>query len=99
MINVNDYREVNGTHYRNGTPDELIAVLERVRENRQRVAIVYQAESTPVFGRVGRSCGPQLKVPLVIHNARSRGGEPICIGIVLEVRSSDGKQILYQAAP
>jgi len=98
MINVNDYHEVNGTHYHNDTPDELIVVLERARENRQRVAIVYQAESIPVFGRIGRSCGPQLKVPLVIHNTRAHGGDPICTGIVLEIRSSDGKQLLYQAA-
>lgn len=96
MINASDYREVNGTHYRVGTPDDLIAVLERVRANRQRVAIVYQAESSPEFGRVGRSSG-SIKIPILVHNTRSSGGGGICTTIVLEVRSSDGKQLLYQA--
>ena len=98
MINVNDYRETSdGTHFKLDTPPKLVEALEGIRLSRQRVAIFYRAESSPVFGRVGRSCGPALKVPLVIHNARSSGGEPICTGIVTEIRTSDGKQILYQA--
>lgn len=97
MINVNDYRETpSGTHYRLDTPDEVVEVLERIRVSRQRVAIIYHAESTPVFGRVGRSMGPTLKVPLVIHNTRSSGGEPVCTTIISEIRTSDGKQILYR---
>ncbi len=100
MINVNDYRETpGGTHYRLDTPPALVDVLERIRTSRQRVAIIYRAESAPVFGRISRSMGPKLKVPIIVHNTRSFGGEPVCTTIIAEIRTSDGKQILYQAAP
>ena len=99
LLKVSDYKETaGGTHYRVGTPDEVIAVLERARLNRQRLAIVYRAESAPVFGRIGRSCGPTLKVPLVLHNTRSSGGEPVSTTIIEQIRTSDGSQILYQAS-
>jgi hypothetical protein len=97
MVNASDYTEVNGTHYRNGTPDGVVKVLEKARATRQRLAIVYRAESAPVYGRVSRSTGPELKVPLVVHNARSMGGEPICTTIVEEIRVAAGGALLYKA--
>ena len=98
MNNTNGYKLTSGgTHYRQDTPEELIKVLERARVSRQRVAIVYRAESAPVYGRIGRSMGPTLRVPLILHTTRSNGGEPVCTSIIAEVRTSDGSHILYQA--
>ena len=100
LPNVSDYKETpGGTHYRVGTPDALIEALERARLGRYRVAIVYEAESVPEFGRVGRSTGPALKVPLLVHNSRSHGGGEICTRIVKEVRTAAGGHLLYPEGP
>ncbi len=92
-----EYKEApSGTFYRLGTPPALIATLERARENRYRIAVVYEGDSVPEFGRVGRSTG-SLKVPLLVHNARSCGGGEICTRIVREVRTAAGGHLLYEA--
>lgn len=90
------YKVVNGTAYRVGTPDEVVQVLEKARESRVRLAIAYQAESTPQFGRIGRSTG-SLKVALLVHNARSLGGEPLWTDGIVEIRESNGGRVLYKA--
>lgn len=95
---VEDYKETPaGTHFRLGTPEEVIEVLERARVNRYRIAVVYQGDSVPEYGRVGRTTGPALKVPMLIHNTRSTGGSPICTTIIREIRTTEGGRILYQA--
>lgn len=94
-VDMSRYKVVNGTFYDAGTPDELIRVLEKARESRTRLGIVYRAESKPEFGRVGRSTG-QVKAPLLVHNARSLGGEVLCTAIIVEVRESDGGKVLYK---
>lgn len=98
-MNVNEakYKVVNGTFYDESTPDAVCQVLERARERRQRLAIAYQAESAPEFGYVGRSTGP-VKAPLLIHNSRSMGGGVICTRIIVEIRDSRTKELLYAAA-
>lgn len=90
------YKVVNGTYYHADTPDEVCQVLERAREQRQRLAIAYREESQPEFGRVGRSMGP-VKAPLLIHNTRSMGGGVICTNIIVEIRDSATKELLYKA--
>ncbi len=98
MIDVNDYKEApGGTHYRVGTPDALIQALERARVQRYRIALSYEGDSVVEFGRVGRSLGPRLKVPQLVHNARSTGGGEISTRIVREVRTAAGGHLLYQA--
>lgn len=92
------YKEApSGTFYRLETPLALIAVLEHAREYRYRIAVVYEGDSVPEFGRVGRSTG-SLKVPLLVHNARSYGGGEICTRIVQEVRTAVGGHLLYSQA-
>lgn len=97
-MNVSEakYKVVNGTYYHEGTPDEVCQVLERARETRRRLAIAYKEESAPEYGRVGRSMGP-VKAPLLIHNARSLGGDVICTNIIVEIRDSATKELLYAA--
>jgi len=94
---MNEHTVVNGTFYDVGTDPEVIQVLERARESRTRLAVVYEPESSIQFGRVGRSVGP-VKVPLLVHNSRSLGGEPICTRIVTEIRESAGGRVLYRKA-
>ncbi len=97
MIDETNYKVVNGTFYPLGTPDEVIRVLERARENRVRLAIAYRSESRPEYGRVGRSMGP-VKIPLLSHNIRSHGGGGLLTNIIVEIRESSGGRVLYKAA-
>lgn len=94
-VDMSRYKVVNGTFYDAGTADEVIQVLERARETRTRLAIAYRAESQPEFGRVGRSTG-EVKIPLLVHNARSLGGGAICTRIITEIRESNGGKLLYK---
>jgi hypothetical protein len=97
-MNVDEtkYKVVNGTFYDLETPDEVCQVLERAREQRRRLAIAYKAESQPEYGRVGRSMGP-VKAPLLIHNTRSFGGGVISTKLIVEIRDSATKELLYMA--
>jgi hypothetical protein len=99
MIGPKEYKATpSGTHYRLGTPDELVATLERLRVNRVRVAVVYEGDSVVEFGRVGRSCGPTLRVPVLLHGLRSPTPGEIHTTCVREVRTEDGERVLYAAA-
>jgi hypothetical protein len=96
LPNVADYVEApSGTHYRVGTPAALVEVLERARVGQFRVSILYTWDDVPERGRVGRSLGPTLKVPLLVHNTRSRGGGEIHTPLVREVRTAAGGRLLY----
>lgn len=98
LPSVSDYKvSRDGTHFRLDTPDEVVEVLERARLNRFRIAVIYEGDSVPEYGRVGRSTGPTLKVPLLLHNLRSSGGGEISTTIIREIRTSDGKELLYRA--
>lgn len=94
-VDYSKHKVVNGTTYHPDTPDELIAILERARESRVRLAIAYRAESAPDYGRIGRSMGP-VRIPLLLHNARSHGGFGLCTNIIVEVRESNGGKVLYK---
>jgi hypothetical protein len=96
-----EYKVVNGTSYDVRTPDDLVAVLEKVRRKRVRVALIYGDALTgyawhdhPDRGTIGRSMGP-VKAPLLIKTSRSLGGEAILDHCLLEVRESKGGKVLY----
>jgi len=97
LLSVSDYRvSPGGTHFRLETPDAVVEVLERARINRFRIAVVYQGDSVPEYGRVGRSMG-SIKIPILLHNTRSTGGSGICTTIIREIRTTDGERVLYRA--
>jgi len=93
LLSVSDYRvSPGGTHFRLETPDAVVEVLD----NRFRIAVVYQGDSVPEYGRVGRSMG-SIKIPILLHNTRSTGGSGICTTIIREIRTTDGGRVLYRA--
>lgn len=97
VANSHSYKVVNGTAYLPGTPDALVAVLEQARASRVRLAVTYSwSEDGPSRGYVGRSTG-QVKVPLLVHNARSMGGGCLSEDAVVEIRESRGGRLLYKA--
>ncbi|WP_053958434.1 hypothetical protein [Sulfobacillus thermosulfidooxidans] len=75
-------RIVNGTAYQEDTPMEVIEVLERCRLHRIRVRLAYGDtvtgadwhETNDVTGYIGRSAGPDSKIPILLYNDRSLGG-------------------------
>lgn len=90
------YKVVNGTSYSLDTPDEVVRVLEDARRSQVRLAINYKTESQPKFGRVSRSTG-DVRIPILVHNARSLGGFFLCSDGIVEIRESASKRLLYKA--
>lgn len=91
------YTVVNGTFYDVGTDPEVVRVLEAARQSRVRLAVAYESESKPEFGRVSRTTG-EVKSPILVHNSRSFGGFLICTRIITEIRESAGGRVLYSKA-
>ena len=99
-----EYKTVNGTAYKAGTPDRLIQVLEDLRQSQVRIAIDYGNPETneswgevhDTTGRISRSSG-SIKIPILVHNRRSLGGCSILTDAILSIRESSGaKRLLYQ---
>ena len=94
-------KEVNQTHYHNETPEEVIAVLENARLNRNRIRVWYGkdgkswAEENDIMGYVGRSTGTQ-KIPLLINNKRSYGGPGLLDHCIVKIVDLKNNRVLYQ---
>lgn len=93
--------EVNGTTYAEA-PAEVIAILERCRADGTRIRVAYGSaagqdwgETFDTTGYVSRSCG-RIKVPLLVHNKRSLGGDCILTDKVIRIETTRGKRVLYQ---
>ena len=90
------YKEVSGTFYHNDTKPEVIDVLERVRHNHVRVEIAYGDTTTGRLwgdkhaGYIGRSCGT-IKIPLLVHNNRSLGGNGLLDDCIVRIRYANKK--------
>jgi hypothetical protein len=98
---------INGTSYNTSTPADVIRILEASRRCRTRLRIHYGSTDGPDAGRdwleecdvegyVGRSCGP-VKIPILVHNARSIGGAGILDARIVRIRSARaGSPDLYR---
>lgn len=97
------YKVYNGTAYKNKTPDELVLLLEELRTNQTRIVVDYGdiktgkswGEVCDIVGRIGRSTG-QIKIPLLIFNKRCLGGGGLLDDCILSIKTSKGKNNLYQ---
>jgi hypothetical protein len=95
-MNVANYQVVEGTSYHTSVEPSLIRVLEAARVGRVRLAVTFSwSEDGPSRGYVGRSTG-SVKVPLLVYNRRSLGGEVLSAEDVVEVRESRGGKLLYR---
>lgn len=98
-------KDINGTEYDAKTPDRVISILERYRQNKSlgRIELDYGDTETgrswgevyDITGYVGRSTG-KYKVPLLIYNSRSIGGGSILDHCIIRIREARGKKVLYQ---
>ena len=99
----NRYKIFNGTAYHEDTPDELVLLFEKLRAEHTRIILDYGdvktgkswGEMYDISGSIGRSNG-DIKVPILIHNARSMGGGAILDHCILSVKTSKGRNTLYQ---
>jgi len=93
---------INGTHYHEKTPQDVIDVLERARANQWRLRIHYGNpligrdwnEEYDVTGRIGRSMGP-VKVPLLLFDRRSMCGSAVLDHCIVRIRFSNGQRDGY----
>lgn len=100
---------VNGTTYDDNTPTRVIEILEDARLSRengsrwQRLWIMYGdvdtgrhwEQATESKGYIGRSTGTD-KIPLLIKTKNSLGGEAILDAAIIEIRTSNGGEVLYR---
>jgi len=99
-MNETEYQIVNGTYYDRRTPQEVVKVLEYVREKGLSIRLHYGDTETgrdwkeiyDVEGKVSRSLGP-VKVPLLVK-PRAIGGPAILDHCIVKITSK--KEVLYQ---
>lgn len=98
----------NGTSYDSRTPDEVIAILENARLNRQRLHVSLGETNDERgrlgqdwldengYGYIGRSTGT-IKIPLLVHNRRSRGGPGLLDHCIVRICTSSGRVLWHHA--
>ena len=94
---------VNGTTYHDDTDPKIVEVLERCRTRCYRIRVFYGDTSTgksweeeyDTIGYVERS-GGNVKIPLLVNNARSMGGSGILDNRIVKITMADGRQVLYE---
>ena len=93
----------DGTAYHIDTPDNLVEILERIRQQQTRVVVDYGDTATgkswgeihDTTGRIGRSTG-RIKIPLLIYSSRSWGGGALldnCIVGIKHANQNNGGQL------
>ncbi|MBU2346535.1 MAG: hypothetical protein KJ888_20285, partial [Gammaproteobacteria bacterium] len=96
----------NGIEYHDETPEAVIKILEdNLRNHRQERLRLYYGDSETgldweevydVTGYVGHSTGT-VKIPLLVHNARSLGGSPILDHCIVKItKTTKPYKVLYQ---
>ena len=87
---------IDGTTYHHDTSMKIVRLLEHLRLTGQRVRFYWGDTKTGldwgdtygVAGTIGRSTG-KMKVPLLIHNARSMGGGAILTHCIVRIRHAN----------
>lgn len=99
------------THFNPRTPPEVVRILEECRISRnerrpgRRIRVRYGHTRGPkvgldwleeydVEGTIGRSTG-RIKVPLMIHNSRSTGGQAIMDDCIVRIIDTKTHKVLY----
>ena len=98
------YQIVHGTAYHIQTPAAVIRVLESSRRFNSRIRVFYGdietgrdwCEEYDTIGTIGRSMG-KIKIPLLIKNSRSMGGEAILDHCIIKITEAAGGRVLYQS--
>lgn len=97
------YLTMGGTFFHPYTPESVARAIEQARTRDMRVRLWLGsthtgrawAESHDICGRIGRSMGP-VKVPLLLHNARSRGGPALLDHCIVAVQNTKTREWLHR---
>lgn len=100
LFNDQSYKVANGTYYNVQTDNRIIEVLERCRMSGRRIRLDYGdvetgrswGEDNDVTGKLGRSMGP-VKVPILLHNARSTGGPQLLDQCLVAIMDTHGRTL------
>lgn len=98
-----EYKIYNGIYYDAETSDELIYLLDKLKEKKERIIVRYGNNKTgrdwgeehDIMGTIGNSTG-EMKIPLLVHSKRSMGGGGLMSGAIIKIIKSKGKSTLYQ---
>lgn len=101
--NAINYRRHYGIYYHTDTPTEIVESLDAARKGRTRIRLHYGDTTTgrdwleehDVEGYLGSSMGP-LKVPLLLHNSRSTGGQAILDHCIVKIKDTRTGRLLYR---
>jgi len=95
--------EHKGIYFYEGTPIALADKLINIREQQERIVVDYGDTTTKqswgevhdITGYVAKTTGikPML---ILVHNKRSHGGGILLTDCILNVKTSKGKNLLYQ---
>lgn len=96
------YKVINDTWYSIETKDEVINILENARLCRDRIRLFYGDNKTgedwledcDIMGRVGRSYGGIISIPILVKNSNSIGGTAILTDCI--VKMTINKKVVYQ---
>jgi hypothetical protein len=102
------YKETNGTFYHAEITPVMVGILESIKVNNIRARFHWGDVKTgkdwgdiyDVAGTIGRSTGP-VKIPLLIHNARSMGGGALLDNCIVKITTTRGlktntARVIYQ---
>lgn len=98
---MKNYKIVNNTSYHAEIPDEVIAVLEKLRLSKERCRIYYGDVLTgkawlnehDIFGTISRSTGDS-KIPLLIASSRATGGGALLDHCIIRIDTKH--RVLYK---
>ena len=87
----------------NQVDEKLMDILNNSRKYGSRIRVWYGDRETGkswleeygVTGRVGRSCG-SIKIPLLINNKRSWGGEALLVGSIIRIDDIEERKTLWK---
>ena len=97
------YKVFSDTSYHQETEDNIILLLEKIRQEKTRVRFHWGDVKTGkdwgdingVKGRIGLSTGP-VKIPLLIYSSKSTGCNSILDNCIVKITETKGGKILYQ---
>lgn len=101
---MTEYQTINGISYHKDTPQELIKILEHIRQNRIRVKFYFGDSNTgrdwgevnDIKGTIGNSTGTS-KIPLLVYSRRSYGGPALSDNCIVKIELTiKPYTVLYQ---
>lgn len=94
----------NNTAFHIDTPEKVCNILDSAILSKRRLKIYYGDKDTgtdwnecyDIIGRIGRSYGGTIKIPLLILTSRSYGGGAILDNCIVKIKDAKSGEVIYQ---